>query len=46
MHPKRGEISHRLSCNRVGAVKCMIMASGLIGRSSAVKLVEATQPLY
>ena len=28
MYPKRGEISHRLSCNRVGAAKCMIMASG------------------
>ena len=45
MHPKRGEISHRLSCNRVGAVKCMIMAV-FFGGSSSVKLVEATQPLY
>ena len=28
MYPKRGEISHRLSCNRVSAAKCMIMANG------------------
>lgn len=43
--PKAREISHRLSCNRVDAVKCMIMESGF-GGSSSVKLVEATQPLY